>query len=215
MSKNVKWPGLKIWDTVSLKLQALHREGKINDEQPLIKIDYRKEASEAPFRFDAANGKLHRAGCNAIPRDSRSAVYAVWKLEKGDIKYACDKCRPVFKKGAVMNKNIVSDIIFGFLSILDQFSSVLSERGKEYRNSEHGKAIVKTVETIFSELDHKQKETLNVMLSSLDGLLEIMQECNTSLQRQGNGKDRNGLRGNGNGRTIKRRQRKKNGREKI
>ena len=91
-----------------------------------------------------------------------------------------------------MEKNVASDLLFGFLSIVDQFGSVLCERGKEYRDSERGHQVETTIENLFSELDQTERETLDFMLSSLDGLLKVIDGYNQNLQDQTNGKSENG-----------------------
>jgi hypothetical protein len=159
--------------------------GKVDDEQPLLRIDYRKEAARAPFQFDIASGKLHRSACTAIPKDSRSAVYAVWKPTKEDIKLACKRCRPAPDGDEKVNKDLSSDVLMGFLSILDQFGSVLTERGKEYRHSGQGKAVEKTIRAILSGLDQKEQEVLDGLLFSMDLLLKVVQGCSENIRHNG------------------------------
>ena len=108
------------------------------------------------------------------------------------MKYACEQCRPAPTKDKTMEKNVASDLLFGFLSIVDQFGSVLCERGKEYRDSERGHQVETTIENLFSELDQTERETLDFMLSSLDGLLKVIDGYNQNLQDQTNGKSENG-----------------------
>jgi len=187
MSKEKKLNWTEIGDTLALKIQEWRKSGKVDDEQPLLRIDYRKEAAQAPFQFDIVNGKLHRTVCTAIPNDARSAVYAVWKPTKEDIKLGCKRCRPDSNGDERVNKDLSSDILMGFLSILDQFGSVLTERGKEYRDSERGKAVEKTIRTILSRLDQKEQEVLDGLLSSLDVLVKVVQGCNESIRHNGHG----------------------------
>ena len=130
---------MKVGDSLALELQRLRQEGKIDEEPALLRIDYSKESARAPFHFDIAKGKLHRNGCPAIPWDSKSALYGLWDPGTEPVEIACEKCRPTRVKVNTMAKNVASDIVFGLLSILDQFGSVLSERGKEYRDSDRGR----------------------------------------------------------------------------
>ena len=46
-----------------------------------------------------------------------------------------------------------ADILFGIVSFLDQFSAVLRERGKEYRNANTGSALVAQVEKLTACFD--------------------------------------------------------------
>ena len=205
MSKSLVFRAAEIGDTIALKLQTLRQEGKIDDEQPLIRIDYRKEASQAPFQFDIKNAKLHRTMCTSIPRGAQPTLYAVWRPDAKDLELACEKCRPVPIEEERMKKDVVSDIVFGLLSVMDQFGSVLTERGREYRNSKRGRQIAKTVEVLFSRLDQKQREALNVTISSLDDLSEIIHGYDERLQQKDkNGKGRNGRGIRSNGRKNRR-----------
>ncbi|MGZ6013213.1 MAG: hypothetical protein ACXWK0_15325, partial [Caulobacteraceae bacterium] len=86
-------------DAIGLQIQDLHAAGRLNDEQPLLRIDNREQARQAPFQFDAAGGLLHRADCKAIPAGSRSALYGVWEVGTEDPRLACPRCEPLGKTG--------------------------------------------------------------------------------------------------------------------
>lgn len=193
MSKAQKRFETDIGDSIALKIQKMRMEGKISGNRPLLRIDNRSEAAEAPFQFDTVKLRLHRADCQAIPEESRTALYAVWKITPNDLLYACKKCRPALKKEKAMdNKKDTSDIFFGFLSILDQFGSILSERGREFRNSKQGRQIEGTVENLISELDQKQKDAVEIVISSLDGVIKIIKNYNENLKFSENGRNGNG-----------------------
>jgi len=200
MNRLSGFDGKVIGDAIALKLQSLRIDGKADDEQPLLRLDYRKQAAGAPFQFDIANSKLHRTECSEIPSGSRTALYGVWEVNDEDLKLACERCRPQPVKDDEMGGGNSTDIMYGFLSILDQFGSVLMERGKEYRNSEHGKEVAKTVEGIFSGLDNAQKEALNSTLTSLDGLIKVIRKYNAGLPGETgrpNGNGNGASKGNG------------------
>lgn len=191
-----------IGDSIALKLQALRGADKIDDAQPLIRLDYRKEAEKAPFQFDIANGKLHRSQCSAIPKDSSTALYGIWIPGAGDMALACNRCKPVLPEsqgGVAMGKgegkDFAKDIVFGFLSIIDQFGSVLTERGREYRSSDRGKQAEKAFDALYGELDKKQKEVLDVTLSSLDTLIDVVRSFDTGF---GGNQNESKAKGNGN-----------------
>ena len=186
MNSNRKRTFAELFETISLKIQELHRDGKITDEQALLKIDYRNEAVNAPFIFDTVNGRLHHAACKKIPYNSKTALYSVWQLQDKDLELSCKECHPVPVKKGDMKKVSTSDIVYGFISVMDQFGSVLLERGKEYRRSERGQKVTKSIDALFKELDHKQREVLNIVLSSMDGVLKTMQELNANLEQTGN-----------------------------
>ena len=185
MNRQRKWGFTAIGDAIAVKLQTLRAEGKIKDEQPLLKLDYRDQGAKAPFQYDVANATVHRTECSAIPDSSQYALYAMWELKESDRKFACRKCRPELIKNNGMKKDITSDIMYGFLSILDQFGSVLAERGKEYRNSRHGKQVSNTIDTILSELDNQQRDGIKFALSSIDSLLRLIHEYNNTFKENG------------------------------
>ena len=94
-----------------------------------------------------------------------------------------------------MRQDSSLDIIYGFLSIVDQFGSVLKERGREYRNSRRGRRLAKDLGGIFSALDQTQQDALQLTLASLDGLVKVMQQANHNLAPDGpvnNGRPSNG-----------------------
>lgn len=202
--------GREIGDDIALRLQSLRVGGKADDEQPLLRLDYREQAAGAPFQFDIACSKLHRTECPDIPSGSRTALYGVWEVNDDDLKLACGRCRPQRVKDDEMKKNSSTDMMYGFLSILDQFGSVLVERGREYRSSEHGKEVAKTVEGILSGLDNAQKDAISSTIASLDGLLRVIQDYNAGLAASnGNGGNGNGaVKGNGSNNGSKPRNRK-------
>jgi hypothetical protein len=182
-------------DLVALELQELFRSRRIDARPGLLRIDNQREAANAPFHFDMVGGKLHRTGCPAIPRASSQALYAVWNPGAELPALACEKCRPAPIESSNMSRDSSLDIIYGFLSIVDQFGSVLKERGKEYRNSRRGRRLAKDLSGMFSALDQSQQEALQLTIDSLDSLVKVMQQANHSLARDGsnnNGRSSNG-----------------------
>jgi hypothetical protein len=94
-----------------------------------------------------------------------------------------------------MRQDSSLDIIYGFLSIVDQFGSVLTERGREYRNSRRGRRLAKDLSGMFSALDQTQQDALQLTLASLDGLVKAIEQANRSLAPPGpvnNGRSSNG-----------------------
>ena len=189
MSDKKESPVGQLGDLLALKAQELRSQGLISGEQALLKIDYREHAAKAPFQFDIAKGKLHQTHCNSIPSDSKSALYALWNIEKGDQKFACKKCKPVEDQGSSMDKNTGTDILYGVLSVLDQFGSVLQDRGREYRESDQGKQAKSGIDGLLSTLNEGQKDSLNLILASLEGALEIVNDYNKSMEAQKNDHD--------------------------
>ncbi len=193
MSKTAKSFNPDIGDSIALKIQKWRMEGKLKSGRPLLRIDNRNEAADAPFQFDSVRSILHRTGCKAIPRESHSALYAVWTISPEDLKFACEKCKPdLDDEDDMSNNKDTFDIIFGFISLIDQFSSVLIERGREFRNSRQGRKIEGEMENLISELDKKQKDAVNVLISSLDGVIKAINTYNDQLGAGSNGHNGNG-----------------------
>jgi len=174
-------------DRLFLTIQDLYKAGKISDEMPLLKIDYRERAEQAPFQFDIVNARLHRTTCIEIKSKAGAPLYAVWKPTKEDIRLACDTCRPAAVRGEAVERDNALDIVFGFLSLIDQFSSVLKERGREYRASRRGKAFSEALNALSEEPNGKRRNGKSGVIPVMEALQEILQGCNESLLARGNG----------------------------
>jgi hypothetical protein len=173
-------------DIIALKIQELH--GLQSEPRPLVRIDNRQEAANAPFQFDTAAARLHRKNCRVIPSSSRTALYGLWQIPPQTRQYACPTCRPHADE-AEMAKEPVSDYVFGVLSVLDQFGSVIRERGREFRESEEGRQLRAGLDGLYKNLEDRERATLQVVLASLDGLLATIADIDTSLD---GGPSRNG-----------------------
>ena len=176
--------GASLGDLLALKIQELHSQKKLRGEQPLLRIDYREEAARAPYQFDTARGRLHRRACRSIPATSRSALYGVWQVGPVQQKLACPRCKPVpktEKKDKGVPDALSSDLFYGVVSILDQFAGVLLERGREYRKSHEGQQLHVGVEGLYERLGDGEKEILDVVTSTLDGLVKGIQELHHNL----------------------------------
>lgn len=193
-------------DTVGLRIQELHASGKLADGQPLLRIDNRERAREAPFQFDVANGQLHRTGCRAIPPGSETALYAVWEVKAEDPALGCSRCNPIEpppvvapetktqaeaqpqpdakpqaqadakSAGSRAQDDHTVDLLYGFLSIVTQFGGVLRERGQEYRKSHAGAAVGARFEKIYAEVNEGERRVLDVLTSSLDTLAVALRD---------------------------------------
>jgi hypothetical protein len=183
-------------DAIGLQIQDLHAAGRLNDEQPLLRIDNREQARQAPFQFDAAGGRLHRTGCKAIPAGSRSALYGVWEVGAEDPALACPICKPLGKiDGAAGPKasepghrpqdDQAVDVLFGLLSVVSQFGGVLRERGQEYRNSRAGAALGERVSKIYAGVNERERQVLDVLTASLDMIAVALRDMEAGV----NGED--------------------------
>jgi hypothetical protein len=189
-------------DLFAIAIQHYRATGRLNGDQPLIRIDYREEAANAPFQFDPVRGTIHRTQCQAIPSDARSAIFARWRMQEEEAVMACLRCRPKPRgREPSVERNETLEVLYGIMSILGQFGTLLRERGKEFRNSEEGKQLEKRVEVLYANLDEQQKRTLEVVLLSLDQLIEVVRECDKRLQVpphvNGHGSGANGSSSNG------------------
>lgn len=182
-------------DVIALKIQELR--GPQDEPRPLLRIDNRDEAADAPFQFDTVAGRLHRKGCRAIPSTSRTALYGLWQIPPQATQYACEVCRPNADEADEMAKEGPTDYVYGLLSVLDQFGGVIRERGREFRESDEGRQLKAGLDGIYSGLEDRERATLQVVLNSLDGLLVTLNDLHRSLDAapasNGNGN------GNGNG----------------
>ncbi|HSF08479.1 MAG TPA: hypothetical protein VLA60_03635, partial [Nitrospirales bacterium] len=69
------------------------------------------------------------------------------------------------------------------ISILDQFGTVLRERGKEYRTSSDGQELERKLEDLYQNLDRQQKDTIEVMLHSMDQMVKFLREADRNLSQ--------------------------------
>ena len=170
-------------DTLALHIQKLRSKGLLKETETLLNLDYTSQAAQAPFLFDMARGVLHRNNCVAISRSSRSTLYAVWEMRAGDEELTCPVCCPGSGKQSQIQTEGASDILFGIISFLDQFSSVLRERGKEYRNSNRGSALALQVEKLVAYFDETSRNLLNIGCSrsvSIEPFYTCTQKARTS-----------------------------------
>jgi hypothetical protein len=212
MSKERQRPQVSLGDRLALEIQALHRRGKLRDTQPLLRIDQRREAAEAPYQLDAVEGRVHRNGCRAIAASSKSALYGVWEFRSGEQHLACDQCKPMptkRKKTTVEGLEApASDLLYGLLSILDQFGGVLRERGREYRRSHNGQQLRGGVRDLYESLGSNERDVLDVLANALGGLSDVVNDLqrsisatngNTSGNGHGHGGRQHGVRRSRNG----------------
>ncbi|GJL57935.1 MAG: hypothetical protein NPIRA03_07920 [Nitrospirales bacterium] len=170
-------------DVFAIALQELRSQGKVSDARPLLRIDAQTEAAMAPYQFDPVYGKLHRRGCSNIADDSRSALFARWSMGFDEQFLACSHCRPHPYPRGQEAQDVTLDILFGVISILDQFGTVLRERGKEYRTSSDGQELERKLEDLYQNLDRQQKDTIEVMLHSMDQMVKFLREADRNLSQ--------------------------------
>jgi hypothetical protein len=171
-----------ISDTVGLTIQELHMAGAFKDGEPLLRIDNHEEAEKAPFRIDAAMGRLHRKNCRAIPESSRSALYSVWKIGKEEQELACPRCKPMPEPEKPKDDpEYPTDLLYGLLSVVNQFGGVLRERGQEYRKSAVGKVLSSQIENMYRGINDRERNILEIVLTSLDQIATTIRKLDENL----------------------------------
>lgn len=171
-------------DVVAQAIQALRQD------RPLLRIDNLADAETAPFQFDAARGRLHRRGCRSIPARSRQALYGVWRIGPEERTLACTRCKPEPMDKPPDKGNDAADMLFGLISLIDQFGGVLRERGQEYRRSDDGRQLSKRFEGVFQGLDRREQDFLSTLLTSMDGLIKSVRDLDDRLNKdRANGHD--------------------------
>lgn len=164
------WQHAPPGDLFAVTVQEFHREGKLAAGQALLKIDYRERAQDAPFQLDVAVGRVHRRGCPAIPKQSASALYGFWRIGGADQQLACTRCKPLAMDEQPKDRELVSDLLYGLMSIVAQFGGVLRERGQEYRTSATGRALRAHFGELYRELGESERKALDVIAASLGHL---------------------------------------------
>jgi hypothetical protein len=163
-------------DFVAQSLQALNSSQRLRNQQPLVRIDNLKDAAQAPFQLDASTGRLHRRGCRAIPARSRLALYGLWHFGPEEGKLICPSCQPEPMNKSTDSRSDATDILFGLVSLIDQFGGVLRERGQEYRSSEGGRQLGHQFEGLLQRLDQGEQDFLSTLLTSMDGLIKTVRD---------------------------------------
>jgi hypothetical protein len=216
MSEGDPLSRLHVADIVGVRIQELHTNGSLHGPQPLLRIDNREQAKRAPFQLDAATGRLHRIGCRSIPKGSRSALYGIWRIGKTDQPLACPRCKPMPKTDdKTEDPEYPTDLLYGVLSVVNQFGGVLRERGQEYRTSRVGKLLGEQIENMYSGINKRERNILDVVLTSLDELASTIRNLDADLHGpNGSSANGNGASAPGaNGHDVKKDRRKKTRRQ--
>jgi hypothetical protein len=175
-------PPRPLLDQAALAVQAL-RDGTRPDADVLVRIDNTAETEAAPYQFDANTGKLHRRGCRAIP--DAAPLYARWHLTRDDLTHACKRCKPLPDEPHTSEPTDRADLLFGLFSLVDQFSGVLKQRGKDYQKTDEGQALSAQLGSIYRGLGRREKEMLDTVLGTLDALVERLRALDRSLNSNG------------------------------
>jgi hypothetical protein len=182
MNEDHGTPTGQLVDWAALELQRLHSEERLGGCDVLLRIDNHAETAQAPFQFDPVNGLLHRRGCRAIPSGALSALYGVWRIGSEEARCACQRCRPVPDENKATDHSDRADLLFGLLSVVDQFTNVLKERGRDYQKTNEGQKLSTQLSTFYRALGQHEKEVLDTVITALDQLVERLREANVTLR---------------------------------
>lgn len=184
--------GRPLVEQAAIAIQNLCREEGRGGWNRLVRIDNRIETEKAPFRFDAESGLVHRAGCPALTMDARSASYGLWQITGEatagkNVARRCKRCRPMpemtedqgtgARETKIGENKRGPDLLFGLVSILDQFGNVLKERGKDYRETDEGRKIGAELQHFYQALGRREKAVLDTLLASLEMLTGRVREA--------------------------------------
>lgn len=104
-----------------------------------------------------------------------------------------------------------TDLLYGLLSVVNQFGGVLRERGQEYRKSGVGKLLGAQIENIYRAVNERERNVLDVVLTSLDELASTIRNLDADLNGPDGGvAKKNGAKmPGGNGHDVKKERPKK------
>ena len=174
---------LALLDSLAMEIQRLRRWSK--DDQPLLRIDYREEAKAAPYQLDVAQVRIHRNGCRLIRESSKTSLYGMWRIGPEELKLACQKCRPVAnKKSNDEDDRYAMDLVYGMLSIIDQFGGVLRERGRQYRRTQGERRPGNVASRARRNGNARKDEAMQTAVRMLDGLLKAVRNMDRSLHEE-------------------------------
>jgi hypothetical protein len=72
----------------------------------------------------------------------------------------------------------VGDLLLGILSLADQFGSVLTQRGRDFRRTERGRQVEQSLTRLWSGLSQTQQDSLKLATAGLDRLLAAVNRYN-------------------------------------
>jgi hypothetical protein len=178
--------GRSVADDVALAIQGLRAAGRGFDA--LVRIDNRAAEAKSPFQFDAGRGLVHRRGCHAIPPNA--PLFGLTSLSRDGLSRACKRCKPVPEPPPDTQAADRTDVLFGLVSLVDQFAGVLKERGKDYRQTPDGQNLGMQLKGLYQTLGVREKALLDVVLGTLDQLAARLRALDGALNPNGTkGKD--------------------------
>jgi hypothetical protein len=192
-------------DSIALALQTFASRRKKEQDMPLVRLENRKESAKAPFQFDPDTGLLHKTGCASIKEDSKSALYAIGSISKDDERFACPRCSPMTDDNKKEPSLDPTDVLYGLLSIVDQFGTILHERGREFRETDRGRHAEKTLSGLMGNLDEQHKKSVTTIVRGMDTLIKTFTNFTATMDA----KAKSGLVGKRSAKTAPRKKTKK------
>jgi hypothetical protein len=169
-------------DEVALAVQGLRRAAA-GGFDALVRIDNRTAEANAPFQFDAARGLLHRRGCRAIPPNA--PLFGLTSIGGDVLSRVCRRCKPVPEASQDTKATDRADMLFGLVSLVDQFAGVLKERGKDYRQTAEGQHLGTQLGAVYQSLGAREKDVLDVVLTTLDQVVTRLRALDGALNQNG------------------------------
>ncbi len=173
-------PGGLVVDQVALAIQTL-RASTPGHFDALVRIDNRADEAIAPFQFDAARGMLHRKGCRAIPVNA--PLLGLAEADPDYMIYACKRCKPVPETSPETKAADRADVMFGLVSLVDQFAGVLKERGRDYRQTADGQHLGAQLQDVYQALGAREKEIVDVVIGALDQVAARLRSLDGGLKQ--------------------------------
>jgi hypothetical protein len=174
---NAGLPRPRLGDKLAVALQGL-RAGAA----PLLRVDDKGNAALLPYQFDAASGRLHRRGCREIPR--HAALYGLSHVSRDQLANSCKWCHPVpDDQKSPPDTTDRTELLFGLVSLVGQFTSVLRERGKEFQQTTEGQRLAGQFGAAYRSLDTGQKAVLDLVVNVLDQLVDRTRRLDDSLHQ--------------------------------
>jgi len=168
-------------DEVALALQGLRQAGLGTGYDVLVRIDNRSAEAGAPYQLDAARGVLHRRDCRALPKSA--PTFALGRVSEEALSRACKRCKPMIEPTQPKTRER-ADVLFGLVSLVDQFGSVLKERGKDFRQTPEGRRLDTQLTEVYQGLGAREKEVLDVVLATVNDILARLRSIDGALNRE-------------------------------
>lgn len=76
----------------------------------------------------------------------------------------------------------VTDLVLGVLSLVDQFGSILSQRGRDFRRTERGRRLERSLSSLLGDVSKTRKQGAQFLSSAMDRLLATLDRARAETQ---------------------------------